>query len=563
MDRSEDGAEPAPASQGTPEGDLVARARALHPRSWSGEDVGQEIEDLLAEAQRCRDLEGECAARYAQVAHASTGGDTERARAAALALTECAVEADLPLWESRGRHYLAWLHLEAGEESSGIEQLVDAEVLTDGTDEPSTTLAGAINGVATTYMLLGLYEESGRLFDRIAEIQSEIRDGWIQQVLDYNRLLNVATWAISLERVGAGDEGRERLHLALQEADDRATSSLDDGLVDNDVVLLMIFAGLMTGRIDAAEGRQRLDALFATRDTMESEAYAHFALAVRATLAGDFEQARADVAAGRAVEDRVRNDHLPNALRWLAARIAVLEDPDHVGLQQAWDYACMTTQQLWDLRLRRRDAVLDRLHIRRLRREHDRVERASLEDALTGVANRRRLDRERTHLGTTTDAGWTTVIYLDLDGFKQVNDTFGHDLGDDVLKIIADLLRTSVRNHDLVGRYGGDEFVVIAHHCDPDDATTLGERIVSTVRHHPWDQLHPSLQLTVSAGVAVTDDAYAHLFPHADDLLYTAKQTGRDRAIIRTVDASTAARASTAQGASTVGSVSTVGAASA
>jgi diguanylate cyclase (GGDEF)-like protein len=524
--------------------ELVERARALLPRVWSGDDVSDELRTILNEAAAERDLEAECAARFVEVAEASIRGDQGDLLRTAGELVERSRLGGLPLWESRGRHYLARAHLSRGEEAAGIEELVTAEVLTDEHDEPSVLLTGAINGIAATYMLLGLFEDSARLFERMASMLDRVNDPWAHRALLYNRLLNDASWALALEQFGEPDEARERLRLASRQvAADHDV--LVGSSIEGDVDLLSLFTELMTGQVTLEAGRERLAELTRGEHQLESESFAHFGVATILTEEGRFEEARAEVQAGVDDLHPIEGERVHMALRWLAARIAVLEDPDHVGLQQAWRYAKLMTDKVRELRLRRRDAVLDRLHIRRLRREHDRVERASLEDALTGVANRRRLDRERTHLGTTTDAGWTTVIYLDLDGFKQVNDTFGHDLGDDVLKIIADLLRTSVRNHDLVGRYGGDEFVVIAHHCDPDDATTLGERIVSTVRHHPWDQLHPSLQLTVSAGVAVTDDAYAHLFPHADDLLYTAKQTGRDRAIIRTVDAGEVGAAAT------------------
>jgi diguanylate cyclase (GGDEF)-like protein len=515
---------------------LVERARALLPRVWSGEDVSEDLRAIFAEAAERRDPEVECAARFVEVADASIRGVEAELRRTAGELVDRARLANLPLWESRGRHYLARVHLAQGEEAAGIEELVTAEVLTDEHDEPSVLLTGAINGIAATYMLLGLFEDSARLFERMATMLDHVDDPWAHRALLYNRLLNDASWALALEQFDQPDDARERLRIATRQVAADHDVVLGSS-IDVDVDLLTLFAELMTRQVPLDAGRARLVELTAGEHQFESESFAHFGLATLLTEAGRFEEARAEVQAGVDDLHAIEGERVHMALRWLAARIAVLEDPDHSGLQEAWRYARLMTDKVRELRLRRRDAVLDRLHIRRLRREHERVEQASLEDPLTGVANRRRLDRERTQLGTITDAGWSTVIYLDLDGFKQVNDTLGHDLGDDVLRIVADLLRNSVRNHDLVGRYGGDEFVVVAHHCDPDDATTLGERIVATVRNHPWNQLHPSLTLTISAGVAVTNDAYPHLFPTADDLLYTAKQTGRNRAIIRRVEA--------------------------
>lgn len=405
-------------------------------------------------------------------------------------------------------------------------------MLTDEAGEPSASLAGAINGVAATYLLLDLYEESDRLFERMAGIQAESDDPWLKQVLVYNRLLGVATWAIALVRVDAAKEAREQLHRALDRVAETNGPSAEP-TADADVALLTLFAELLTHRVDVAAARVRLAELVTGECELEAESYVHFGLAVRATEAGDFTEARAHVRAGGEKQDQIRNDQIRHALRWLGAYIAVLEDPDHRGLQETWSYAEATTQTIWELRLRRRDAVLDRLNLRRLRSEHDQVQRASLEDPLTSLANRRRLDLERAALDAAVDDGWVTAVYLDIDDFKTVNDTLGHDLGDEVLRELAEVIMASVRNHDLVGRYGGDEFVIVSRECDPDDAAALGDRIIAAVRAHRWDALRPELAIRVSAGIAVTDRRYDRLFGAADSALYEAKQGGRDRAVVR------------------------------
>lgn len=516
--------------------DLVARARVLLPRSMGGEDVRGEIRALFEQAQAGHDLDAECAVRFVEVVDNLTRGDTEALRSTASELIDRARSAGLPLWESRGLHFLARVHLGEGEEVRGIEELVTAEVLTSEQIEPSLDLAGAINGVAVTYLLLDLFEDSARLFERIEEILAALDDPWGEHVLRSNRLLNVATWAVALERVGRGDEVKQRLEHALQRA--AVTDIPTTGeTIDADAELVIIFAQLMLGLLSAEQGRVRIGELTADGHPREGESFAHFGVAVRLIEQDRLVEAHEAIQTGLDHVRPIRGDgrQIRDALEWLRSRVAVLQDPHHPGLQQGWDYAQRMTEQVWDLRLRRRETVLDRLHIRRLQHDHDLVEQASLEDPLTGTANRRRIDRERAELLDSVQQGWMTVIYLDADDLKTINDTFGHDLGDEVLRHLADVLRASVRTHDLVGRYGGDEFVVIAHQCDPDDAAILGERIVTAVRTHPWHQLHPALVVTASAGVAVTDGAYDHLFTAADQALYTAKDTGRDQAVIRTL----------------------------
>ncbi len=536
MGRSTDGDHAAAASAGaTPTVELVERARALQPRSWAGEDVRQEIRDLLHQAVARRDPEAECATRFIEVSDLWYRGDNDAVRRSAIELIERAQIAGLPLWESRGRHYLARVHLAAGEEAHGIEELVTAEVLTDNETQPSGSLAGAINGIAATYMLIDLHEDSARLYDRVATMLDAVDDPWVHRGLIYNRLLNIATWAITLERVGEGAEARDRLGLALDawagESDIVAGTPLE-----NDVKLVTLLAEVMSGRVTVDEGRAQVDDLVATGRDMESECYARFGLATRLVAEGRLAEAREEVHAGLDSHRPIKREQVEHALRWLGARIAVVEEPDHAGLQEAWSYAQLMTQKHWEFRLRRRDAMSDLLNIRRLRRAHAQVERASLEDPLTGVANRRRLDHERRNLDNAEDQGWVATIYLDVDHFKAVNDVLGHDLGDEVLRQLVEVFRASVRGHDLLGRYGGDEFVIVGHQCNLDNAVALAQRIIAAVRTHPWDELHPSLAITVSAGVAVTDRAYDRLFREADEALYAAKQGGRDQSVVRLVD---------------------------
>lgn len=530
-----EGSDPTAPVRSDPPNDIVSRARKLLPRSWNGEDVTQETEDLMRLAVAADDPDGECAILFVRVADASHKGDHEATRNTAAILVDRASQVDLPLWESRGRQFLARVHLAQGEEAAGIEELVTAEVLTDGMSEPSVMLTGAINGIATTYTLLGLYEDSERLFDRMSGMLKHVDDPWSHQALLYNRLLNDASWALALEQIGDPDEARARMRQASAGVQ-RESRWIAGSPVEDDIGLLILFVKLLSGRISVDAGRAQLAAL-SRGMVREATSFANAGLALRLTEQLRFNEAREAVRAGLRDLHPIDGEHVYMTLRWLSARIATLEEPYHQGLQEAWNYAELLSAKTWELRARRRDGVRDRLNLRRLNLEHQRVERASLEDALTGVANRRRIDRERQEL--TTAAGWTAVLYLDLDGFKAINDRLGHEIGDTVLRRVADLLHLSIRSHDLVGRYGGDEFVLIAHHCNVEEATNLGERVVRRVRRHPWWEVHPDLAVTISVGAAVTDRAYERLFEVADAALYEAKAAGRDRSLTRIVPAET------------------------
>lgn len=163
-------------------------------------------------------------------------------------------------------------------------------------------------------------------------------------------------------------------------------------------------------------------------------------------------------------------------------------------------------------------------------------------DPLTGIHNRRALD---THLEQWS--AWSAryghplgVALVDIDYFKGVNDDHGHAFGDTALRKIADALKQATRSADLVVRYGGDEFAIIAPETDPDEFARLLERVVTTVREiDVRDAEGRRVPLSVSAGGAVAVDPPAsyprspdRLLAAADQSLYTAKLSGRDRAAV-------------------------------
>ena len=175
---------------------------------------------------------------------------------------------------------------------------------------------------------------------------------------------------------------------------------------------------------------------------------------------------------------------------------------------------------------------------------------AANHDALTGLANRRlfttKLEAALRHTATDRTVTTTTaVLYIDLDGFKVVNDSLGHDVGDLVLVALAERLRDSVRPGDVVARLGGDEFAVICHRVTSvDEARSAAERIVEAlstpVRAGDVDHV-----VTASVGVVVADatSTPGDLLRDADAAMYRAKARGRRRVELFTADIHEAARA--------------------
>jgi len=164
----------------------------------------------------------------------------------------------------------------------------------------------------------------------------------------------------------------------------------------------------------------------------------------------------------------------------------------------------------------------------------DELARLALHDPLTGLANRRLLT-ERLEFALRSlerHHGTVAVLYLDFDHFKQVNDTYGHEAGDNLIVEAARRLGSTVRSIDTAGRFGGDEFVIVCPElADRNAARGVGERIQKSFLA-PIDVGPAEVTLTISGGIAVTDDPGADpakLLSAADEALYRAKQSGRNR----------------------------------
>jgi two-component system, cell cycle response regulator len=161
-------------------------------------------------------------------------------------------------------------------------------------------------------------------------------------------------------------------------------------------------------------------------------------------------------------------------------------------------------------------------------------------DELTGLANRRVVLDEiaREHSRHLRQGGSFAIILVDLDHFKSVNDTRGHPTGDAVLKEVSRRMARSVRPYDTVGRYGGEEFIVVAPSCGRSGAIALAERILNSLRSAPVETDRGPLSVTVSCGIAISTAAKPldprELIHLADEALYRAKERGRDRSELAT-----------------------------
>jgi diguanylate cyclase (GGDEF)-like protein len=174
--------------------------------------------------------------------------------------------------------------------------------------------------------------------------------------------------------------------------------------------------------------------------------------------------------------------------------------------------------------------------------EHDasrRMHESALTDPLTGLYNRRHLDRRLAEELAFARRHRTvlTLMLLDVDHFKRINDRYGHLAGDAVLRVLAKLIQTVVRTEDLVARYGGEEIAVIARGIDRVGAHLFAERLRKRIATTEMPWAGEVLRVTASIGVAVVDGAIevpalTDFVGAADDALYAAKDAGRNRSVV-------------------------------
>lgn len=171
-----------------------------------------------------------------------------------------------------------------------------------------------------------------------------------------------------------------------------------------------------------------------------------------------------------------------------------------------------------------------------LRHARDQAILASITDSLTGLHNRRYVfDRLEELLASSRDLRCPfSIAMLDLDYFKRVNDTHGHDVGDQVLRGFATLVQRQVRPFDVVGRIGGEEFLILLPNTSGDGAVTILNRLRATLQGSALVPAIPTLRTSFSAGVAEADFAESplQLLNRTDRALYAAKDQGRDSVVV-------------------------------
>jgi diguanylate cyclase len=218
--------------------------------------------------------------------------------------------------------------------------------------------------------------------------------------------------------------------------------------------------------------------------------------------------------------EKLGSEQDPQALRAVAGDLldsALKAQQDNHSLQSKLDSARQETEQM--------------------REELEKHRREALVDPLTGLFNRRALEQHVEDLWSESGSPTLSVLSLDIDHFKRINDTYGHAVGDVVIRHVADTVRKCIRGDDIAVRFGGEEFLVLLPDPPLEGAIKVAETIRGRIEALRLTRKHDNLTLnpfTISLGVAVRreDENHESLFERADQALYQSKSGGRNRVTV-------------------------------
>lgn len=251
------------------------------------------------------------------------------------------------------------------------------------------------------------------------------------------------------------------------------------------------------------------------------------------------------IEAGRAATPMLI-DHQVYGVLFVQARSQIVHDPHLLDMYAVQAVNMIQNSKLYE-QLDRRTYELSTKNqelvdlLGRLTRSEDQrneLETLSYMDCLTGIPNRRHLEQcfvEELTRARRYQLPFTCVM-LDIDHFKKVNDTYGHVVGDQVLKKMGEIMRDNKRPYDIIGRYGGEEFGCILKEISPKDALTVCERLRLAVAQSPFGDEENSLHITVSIGITSVvpgeEESMEMIWGRADKALYQAKEGGRNRCVL-------------------------------
>jgi diguanylate cyclase (GGDEF)-like protein len=414
------------------------------------------------------------------------------------------------------------IKIDCGEPEAAIPYLTQSLALTHEIGV-RIDLPNVFTLLATAYRRLGRLPEARDAAQTAVDISLETGSLTIPKALS----------TLGMVQADMGDltGAEESLHRA-----ERAAGEKETGLFTADLRLNL---GLIYTRIgEFTRAREAFEAGLAHVDQESRQNYAsrlHLALAQMYAAQGDYRSA---------FESQCRFIEIDRAFQKQQAQNLLIAQLSRLEAERARQEAEIQRLKMIELAAtnRRNEALLEQMQ-----QHAEQMTQLATTDPLTGLYNRRYLHEfVRQEIVRTPCC---SVAIADLDNFKRVNDRFGHQIGDQVLKIVARLLATSVRRSDVVARHGGEEFVVVFPNLVRSEAAVICERIRVAIAEHDWSEVHPELEVTTSIGLSDTaasmggfaaylnatasettrEVAVEQLFTLADRRLYLAKELGKNR----------------------------------
>lgn len=440
-----------------------------------------------------------------------------------------------PGWASNALSIRAMALVRGESIEAALADLARAEVELDACDDDALA-CWAHTGLGYCYLELRLYELAQPHLEAAVRIDASPMPLREARVID---LMNLAElhlrWADELDRAVPRSDAAAEADERRVRANELARASVEEAVRVGATALLEACRAIeLRSRPHSADRSSlaELRAAYASPDHADyngGRAAVGGALALALWNVGDREEALGVAREAAAASDHAGDWQVSASARWL---LVELESQAGVpGAAAGRDYARLLSRVLWRQRLSTLAGAQAALDVERMRHAKDAAQRDALQDPLTGLGNRRALDDalHRVRLDSTVGGHPTSLLVLDLDAFKEINDRYGHPVGDIVLREAADAIRQAARAEDLVARLGGDEFVVLARGTDEEAGLRLAERVSRAVNGLEVILPDGPVRLGASVGVRTTGPGLDldGLFAAADAAMYAAKRRTR------------------------------------
>lgn len=435
--------------------------------------------------------------------------------------------------------------------------------------------AEALQEAARAHYSIAEYDTALECWSRCLDAASAVQahDTWLQALIglgqiyyahgDFDSALTHHRWAhnswhsddglrlravaginvgIDLYQLGRLDEALETLQAALEES--RVTPSLE---CEGDALGVIGLVRLARGEIELADfALMEALAINNQRRHVWGVATNLLSLGKLRALGQDLDGAQRLLQEALQIAETMDTPHLAFQIELALSEILEAQGLWQEALMHFKRFHALQTQtrhqaspdrlQVMEMRIEIERSRIENSRLRRMqaseRRERSRFEQLASEDPLTGLLNRRGFEVQAEQLLPELIRLETPLcaLMIDIDHFKNINDSWGHEVGDKVLRQVGALLKSGCRQHDLVARWGGEEFVVLLRGRDAAGGREVAERLRQLVAGWEWSKIQQGLAATISVGVAarVDETALPSLIGRADEQLYLAKKAGRN-----------------------------------